>query len=288
MVDLRDPVLTPPPETHANQTDVVLLSSTISNAVSLAPEVRSEYLVNRLFGTPDYNLFNHVKFNLINDQLVKRCKQRPRILDIGCGLQVARRYLETLHPGFDYSGADYEPAFKPDSVIDLNVADAISEPMQWQPNVVMLLDVLEHLHENPGDLNEVIGNIAGALPDNCLVLITVPQLYRLDRFKMEHLHYPEHKIRLTFDEWQILLEIHFEIIETQGLGYLSVLPYLPMASRRYTPENSLGKLFTHLRNKTFEAKALKPVDLALSRTLGKADFMKTLSNDILFVARPRR
>lgn len=251
------------------------------------PVPRSEYLVARLFETPEYNLFNHVKFNLVNDQIKKRFARTPRLFDIGCGLQVARRYLECLNDDITYFGADYEAAFAPDAVVDLNETGALDEPMQWRPDVVMLLDVLEHLHEDFDDLDQVVSHISDSMPDEAIVVVTVPQWYRLDRFKLPHLHYPEHKIRLTRHEWQALLERHFDVVETQGVGYLSVLPYLTMAFRRYTPDNRLGRLFHHLRSKTFEKPFLKPIDLFLSRTIGRLAPFKSLSNDILFVARKR-
>ncbi len=251
------------------------------------PVVRSSYLVERLFATPENNLFNYVKFHLVNDH-IKACKLKTtRIMDIGCGLQVARRFIEALNPGIRYFGIDYEATFEPDAVVDLNVDGALKTPMTWTPDVVMLLDVLEHLHEDEKDLGKVIKHVAESMPLDAKLIITVPQLYRLDRLKLAHLHYPEHKIRLTQGEWRNLIEAHFDIQATQGVGFLSVIPYLPMAFKRYTPDNSLGRLFSHLRTKTFEKRWIKPVDLFLSRTLGKIGPFKHLSNDILFVATPR-
>ncbi len=251
------------------------------------PLVRSSYLVERLFATPENNLFNYVKFHLVNDH-IKACRLRhARIMDIGCGLQVARRFIEALNPGIRYFGIDYEATFEPDAVVDLNVNGALRKPMQWTPDVVMLLDVLEHLHEEQEDLGQVIRHVAESMPEDARLIITVPQWYRLDRFKLPHLHYPEHKIRLTQKEWRRLIEEHFDIQAVQGVGYLSVLPYLPMAFKRYTPQNSLGRLFAHLRSSTFEKRWIKPVDLFLSRTLGRIGPFKHLSNDILFVATPR-
>lgn len=259
----------------------------VLRAVADAPAPHSQYLVKRLFETPEYNLFNHVKFNLVNDQIQKRFSRPPRLFDIGCGLQVAKRYLQCLNQQILYFGADYEAAFRPDAVVDLNEPGALDEPMKWQPDVVMLLDVLEHLHEDINALDQVVAHIRESMPDEAIVVVTVPQWYRLDCLKLPHLHYPEHKIRLTRHEWQALLEHHFDVVESQGVGYLSVLPYLPMASRHYRPDNRLGRLFNHLRSRTFEKRWIKPLDLFLSRTLGRLQPFKSLSNDILFVARKR-
>ncbi len=249
--------------------------------------VRSGYLVERLFNTPENNLFNYVKFNLVNDHIRALGLNMPRIMDIGCGLQVARRFLSVLNPNIKYFGIDYESTFEPDAVVDLNMPGALETPMDWSPDVVMLLDVLEHLHEDSTDLSQVVKHVADTMPTDAQLIITVPQLYRLDRFKLAHLHYPEHKIRLTQAEWRAIIETHFDILTVQGVGYLSVLPYLPMASRHYTPDNALGRLFNRLRSRTFEKRWIKPVDLFLSRTLGKVPMFKTVSNDILFVVKRR-
>ncbi len=250
--------------------------------------VRSSYLVERLFQTPEHNLFNYVKFKLVNQHIENTGVAQPWVMDIGCGLQVAKRFLNTFNPNIAYYGIDYEPTFKPDAVVDLNVDGTLEKPMQLKPDVVMLLDVLEHLHDNTEDLDQVIQRVAQSMPQSATLIITVPQWYRLDRFKLKHLHYPEHKIRLTQSEWRNAIEKHFDIRSTQGVGYLSVLPYLPMASRRYTSDNRLGRLFKHLRSVTFERAWIKPIDLFLSNTLGLVKPFKFLSNDILFVAKPRK
>ena len=250
--------------------------------------VRSEYLLNRLYNTPENNLFSYVKFHLVSQQIQRTGIRRPRIMDIGCGLQVANRFLSAIGGDINYFGIDYEAGFKPDAVVDINQHGSLRQAMTWAPDVVMMLDVLEHLHDNQHDLERVIENVAHSMPKEAKLVITVPQLYRLDSFKPKHLHYPEHKIRLTQREWRVLIEKHFDIQVTQGAGYLSVLPYLTMLSKRYSPDNALGRLFNHLRSRTFEKPWLKPVDLFLSNMLGRLPVLKRLSNDILFVATVRQ
>lgn len=97
----------------------------------------------------------------------------------------------------------------------------------------------------------------------------------------------EHKIRLAKAQRKVLIKKHFNILGTQGLGFLSVIPYLPMLSKKFTHDNKLGRLFTHLRSKTFEKAWLKPVDLFLSRTFGKHQLFSNMMNDFLLVAKLR-
>lgn len=249
--------------------------------------IRSSYLVERLNQTPELNLFNFVKFKLIQQHLPCEHQHKLRILDIGCGLKVAKNALEHFGTQFSYFGVDYESVFSPDAVFDALHATQLPGVMPWLPNTVMLLDVLEHLHEEETVLDDVIKRLSQMLPKECTVLVTLPQMYRLDKYKLKHLHYPEHKIRLTQGEWRQLLEPHFHVKHTQGLGYLSVLPYLPMASKRYTPDNTLGKLFMHLRGHTLERQWIKHLDWTMTKTLGKSKMLKQISNDILFVLTPK-
>ena len=248
---------------------------------------RSPYLVRRLLETPDRNLFAHVKFALVKRHIDALGLERPRVLDIGCGLGVARRYLEHFGLRMDYFGVDYEARFDPDAVVDLMGEGPLVPELPWQPDVVLALDVLEHLHGDVRVLEKVVRRFADALPPSARVIVTLPQMYRLDRFKLAHLHYPEHKIRLEQHEWRAVLETAFDIRAVQGLGYLSVLPYLPMASRAYRPDNVLGRLFHTLRSRVFEWEPLKPLDTWLSNTLGRWRALQGVSNDVLFVATPR-
>jgi len=136
-------------------------------------------------------------------------------------------------------------------------------------------------------LDDVLERLSLMLPSDCTVLITLPQMYRLDKYKLSHLHYPEHKIRLTQHEWRELLSHHFHIEHVHGLGFISVLPCLPMASKRYKPDNMLGKLFMHLRSHTLERQWIKWLDWKLTSVLGKSKWLNQYSNDIFFVLKPK-
>lgn len=249
---------------------------------------RSPYLVKRLLETNERNLFNHVKFNLVKRQIDRLGLAEPRIVDVGCGLQVAHSYLSSLNLRCKYFGIDYEPNFHPDAVVDLlNIKDSDVE-FPWSPDVILMLDVLEHLHEDIDELGKIVKDLSLLTPKGSTMIFTLPQMYRLDRFKLPHLHYPEHKIRLTQQEWSTLIGQHFNIRSVSGFGYLSVIPYLPMASKRYLPNNRLGKLFHYLRSDFFEWSPFKPTDLALSSALGNLPWVNSFANDIMVIATPKR
>lgn len=272
---------------HPPLTVLVTAEPISADTLTAKPVIRSPYLFNQLNNTQDKNLFNHVKFHLVRDRIQALAPTNPRVLDIGCGLQVSRRYLNELGLEYQYFGVDYEPEFQPDAVVDLMHVDQAAQLLPWQPDVILLLDVLEHLHEDTAVLDNILSKLAKLCGPSTQLIISLPQMYRLDRFKLAHLHYPEHKIRLTQKEWCQLIGKHFHISSVAGFGYLSVIPYLPMAFKSYKPTNKLGKLFTYLRSKFFEWPPFKPVDLFLSKLIGKLPWVNTWANDILIVATPK-
>lgn len=249
--------------------------------------IQSEYLVGRLNATPEVNLFSYVKFKLVKQYLPTQSREPIEVLDIGCGLKSAKRALEKLGVNMNYFGVDYEAVFEPDAVFDLLNATQLPAQIPWEPRTVMMLDVLEHVHEDKDVLATTLERVSTMLPPDARVIVTIPQLYRLDKYKLSHLYYPEHKIRLRQEEWKALLETHFTIHHVHGLGFLSVMPYLPMAFKQYKSDNFLGKLFMHLRSKTFEKDWIKSADWWLTRKLGKNEFFNQYSNDVLFVLSPK-
>jgi Methyltransferase domain len=248
-------------------------------------DAHSPYLVGRLLTRSDENIFNHVKFRLVAKVLCERGPPRPKVLDLGCGNQLAQRYLTRLGVDMNYFGVDYEAMLGPDLVSDLRAPDAIAERLPWRPDVILLLDVLEHLDGREEDIRGVLALASCLLPPGGLVVVTLPQLYRLDRFKLPHLHYPEHKIRLRQDEWAALLAQKVCVEHVHGLGYVSMLPYLLMAHRGYRDDNNLGRAFRFLRERVIEGDRLRRLDLALTLGLGAAPSLRTWSNDVLFVCR---
>ncbi|NDJ19614.1 class I SAM-dependent methyltransferase [Myxacorys almedinensis] len=245
--------------------------------------VHSSYLVDRLLSGKDENLFNYVKFRLISKALKEAGILHPRILDLGCADKIALRYLSDLGINFQYCGVDYESPFSPDILADIRESNQIIAKLPWQPNVIFLLDVLEHLDGLEIDILQILQTCCSILEPGGVVIITVPQMYRLDRFKFKHLHYEEHKIRLRQDEWYDLLRCELKVHRSHGVGFISVIPYLVMLHRRYEKTPSLMRLFKQLREKTLEQPFLRVVDWHLSRLFGGLPFFRQWTNDVLFV-----
>jgi SAM-dependent methyltransferase len=153
--------------------------------------------------------------------------------------------------------------------------------------VITLLDVLEHLPGQGPAIESVMRQCGEVVAPGGLILAVVPQLYRLDRLKLKHLHYPEHHVRMTLGEWSAIIERAVTIEEIHGVGYLSCLPYLPMLSPWYKEHNRHGRLFQHLRGKTFEWDPLKTAEIALTRALGRLPGLRGWCNSSLLVCRAK-
>ena len=247
----------------------------------------SPYLVARLSGQKP-NLYGTVKFAIVAREiraLAARLGRPPRILDLGCSTSISRHYLEMNGLEFEYCGVDYEAAFAPDLVMDVREIHERRAELPWTPDVIMLLDVLEHLPGQARDIEAVMRSCNALAPAHGLILVVVPQLYRLDRLKLAHLHYPEHQVRMTLREWRGVIEPTTRIEKVRGVGYLSCLPYLPMLSPWYREDNAWGRLFRLLRGSVFEWGPLKPVERVVTAVLGRAPVLKGWCNSALLICR---
>jgi hypothetical protein len=250
----------------------------------------SPYLVARLSGQKP-NLYGTVKFAIVAREiraLGDRLGRPPRVLDLGCSTSISRHYLEMNGLAFEYCGVDYEAQFSPDIVMDVRELYVRRDELPWTPDVIMLLDVLEHLPGKAQDIEAVMRACDALIPAHGLVLVVVPQLYRLDRLKLPHLHYPEHQVRLTLREWRAIIERATSVARVRGVGYLSCLPYLPMLSPFYREDNAWGRLFHRLRGHVFEWGPLKPVERALTGALGRLPGFKGWCNSSLLICVGRR
>jgi SAM-dependent methyltransferase len=253
--------------------------STIAGAEHMGQEVgaqdHSPYLVQRLLGQKP-NLYGTAKFSVVGDYIrpIAENLDRPvRILDLGCSTSISKEYLSTTlgdSVDFEYCGVDYEAAFEPDIVMDITEIHQRREELPWTPDVILMLDVLEHLPGKEKDIQKVVSESVNLLPPHGLVLAVVPQLYRLDRLKLNHLHYPEHQVRFTLEEWATIIQEGAEISEMRGIGYISCIPYLPMLSPWYRDDNGHGQLFRYLRGTAFEWEPLKPAEVFLTSLLGSS------------------
>lgn len=250
----------------------------------------SPYLVAKLKHQRP-NLYGTVKFRIVAAKiraLAKELGRNPRVLDLGCSTAISKHYLEMNGLDVDYCGVDYEAAFEPDIVMDVRNLHERRDKLPWVPDVIMLLDVLEHLPGQEVDIRRVMDQCNRLIPEHGLVLVVVPQLYRLDRLKLRHLHYPEHTVRFTLREWIGIVERVISVQEIRGIGYLSCLSYLPMLSPWYREDNRHGRLFRFLRGRFFEWGPFKPLEIALTKVLGRMGVLKGWCNSSLLVCRAKQ
>ncbi len=238
---------------------------------------------------PPRNLPDAVKFRLVAQE-IRRQRERtgnrvPRVLDVGCGDKVALRQLAEEDLEVEYCGLDSDRSVSPDLLGDARELELQHARLPWRPDVILLLDVLEHLEGRHGDVRRVLRGCRSVLAPGGVVLISVPQLYRLDRLKLRHLHFPDHKLRLTLPEWRSLVELDFEVVHAQGAGYLSALPYLAMLHPKYREGNALGRLVHVVRDGLSAVEPLEDADTWLSNSVGRVVGLEGWANDALLVCR---
>ncbi|HKK51520.1 MAG TPA: methyltransferase domain-containing protein [Myxococcota bacterium] len=251
------------------------------------PLVHSPYLVQKLAGQKQ-NLYGWVKFRIVADkirQLGEELGRPPRILDLGCSTSISREYLEDNDLEFEYCGVDYEATFDPDIVMDVRELYAQRHRLPWTPDVIMLLDVLEHLPGQERDIRTVMRECHRLIPEHGMVMVIVPQLYRLDRLKLAHLTYPEHEVRFTLKEWSGIISRVTNIEKVEGIGYLSCLPYLPMLSPWYREDNAHGRFFRWLRGTAFEWGPLRAAEVAVTKAMARLGILKGWCNSSLLICK---
>lgn len=259
------------------------MGNTLLESSTIHTQYRSPYLAQCLKGYPE-NLYSFVKFKCVAHFVRRSNEKLPKVLDLGCASKEGRKYFDKFGIDCSYFGVDYEDTLEPDAVCDIRYIDRHAHTLPWTPQFILLLDVLEHLDGQELDILKTLEATAKLLDRHGTVIIAVPQMYRLDRFKFKHLHYPEHKIRLTRREWSALIEQHFKIKQMQGFGFLSVIPYLTMLYPWYTEQGWSGRIFRFLRGKVFEARFLKTIDFMLTKYLGRLPGLLGVTNGVLIVA----
>jgi SAM-dependent methyltransferase len=119
--------------------------------------------------------FNHVRSEIL--PLLPTTARR--ILDVGCGSGATAAWVKTLYPTAHVIGLEGNPALLP--ALERNVDEAyivdLNQPLPHvgEPDLVLLLDILEHLLEPETLLSEIVALI----PNHGTVIISLPNVAHL-------------------------------------------------------------------------------------------------------------
>jgi SAM-dependent methyltransferase len=97
------------------------------------------------------------------------------ILDVGCGAGSTSAWLRTLYPNAKLVGFEGNPELRPrlESVLDeVHIVDLNSSTPKVAADLVLFLDVLEHLASPEGLLREMLAD----LPQSATVIVSVPNV----------------------------------------------------------------------------------------------------------------
>lgn len=99
-----------------------------------------------------------------------------RVLDVGCGVGATSAWLRSLYPGTVFVGVEGNPALLgglKKAVNEAHIADLNGLiPDVGKPDVILLLDVLEHLNDPVG----VLTHMRGILAPGGTIIISLPNV----------------------------------------------------------------------------------------------------------------
>lgn len=245
------------------------------------------YLVNAYAASTD-SLYSRMLFQSLASLIQTHQIKTPKVLDLGCADARGHRLLNTYltnkfqYGDFQYFGVDIDENFKPDLVADIRDVKQIFAKITFKPNVILLNDVLEHFDNGKEDIEKFLSEIIQYTPKDTLIYITVPQIYRLDCFKLPHLHYIEHRVRFNSIEWASIVGKDLQIKKARAASFLTGLPHLLMASRHYTESNTLGQAFKYVRSKMNRSKLLEKLDSKWVNRWGENPLMFPIGNGLIF------
>jgi SAM-dependent methyltransferase len=188
----------------------------------LAKKTRMRYdgdstFYDAFFGERDLEKYvrdvrNRWRFALVDDVLRYRFRDRkPDVLDVGCGLGVARRFLSVprTYIGIDVSATTVELARRlhPEARVDFHVGSLPNLPLpSASVDAAICLEVLEHLENDESALRE----LRRVMRPGGFLIVSVPQTFYWPAYRelIGHFrHYTPKSLR------RLLQQEGFEFVE---------------------------------------------------------------------------
>jgi SAM-dependent methyltransferase len=126
--------------------------------------------------------YHHIRSE-IRPLLPKAC---ARILDVGAGTGGTLRWLKTLYPDAETTGVELKSALERDlsANVDVPIIGSIEEslPLLKNYDLILLLDVLEHLVDSVGTLKKIVrhlnptGHVIVSVPNVAHLSVSLPLL----------------------------------------------------------------------------------------------------------------
>lgn len=151
-------------------------------------------------------------------------ERRPfkSLVEVGCGdgriiSEIQKRHLECRFVGIDYSprAIAFAKAFNPN--VDFRVVDVTAESPKEVFDVVLLSEVLEHIH--PKDIPDFMISLRDLMHQDSLLILTVPHINQ-PVIEKHFQHFSESSLQATLGEHFELAEVlHFDR-HTRMLGWI--------------------------------------------------------------------
>jgi 2-polyprenyl-3-methyl-5-hydroxy-6-metoxy-1,4-benzoquinol methylase len=178
-------------------------------------------------------------------------KSASRILDVGAGAGVTLNWLKSLYPSSETTGTEINFELKAELMRNADVAiiDSIDDclPQLKTYDLILLLDVLEHLPDSLGTLKKVSkllepgGHVIVSVPNVAHLSVAIPLLFRRrftyrDSGILDRTH-----VRFFVEETAVGLLNDADLIVTDG-----VISGLQGARSKVLDRLSVGLLRHHL------------------------------------------
>ena len=232
-------------------------------------------------------LSTHAKFKVASDIVSSHYFQCPEnepgakltTLDVGCSLQMLKRYLQQSVQELRYVGVDSLPIIDPDILCDVSSADAAQAFKSVNPDVVLALDLLPQLHDSKTQLSATLSRWLKATEEKpSLYVFSIPECHESD----------EHQLRLSSDQWLALLNEQFIIEDVQAIGFLSAIPYWARKRLPLKPQGWLYRFLKIFKDPLYSSHLLRTFETLLTRIFSRVEMLRHYSHTIVITARPRK
>lgn len=255
----------------------------------------------RVRETRNKSLYGFVKMSVVAELIDgfqksnKSAGISTQVMDIRCTFQPAKRLFKNSWLKFEYTGTHLKSMTGADFPSQTSAQVQTIEP---QAQIVLALDIFTDLYKTPEAFDRKLIKLSNLSIDSSLILISLPpmnclpgqkistagNLFTVSGAQPKKANQAKHVRQLCLNA----LEKHFVIEQVIGIGFLSALPGSLMRSRQYNDNNFRGRVCRYLCDLILDYGPAKPMDLFLTRTLGKIALFRGLSNGILIVTSPRR
>jgi 2-polyprenyl-3-methyl-5-hydroxy-6-metoxy-1,4-benzoquinol methylase len=157
-------------------------------------------------------------------------EKASRILDVGAGAGATLRWLKTLYPTAETTAVELNPEMRSElnasaDIVHIGaVEECLSELDGKTYDLIVLLDVLEHLHDSTSTLQKICmllepdGHVIVSVPNVAHLSVSIPLLFRRDFTYREAGILDRTHLRFFVEQTAVKLLNDSNLVVTRGLA----------------------------------------------------------------------